>query len=294
MTDLEDVLEKLLEAVQDPLPTDWIAAISALVTGVVASIALIYAGVQVAQARRAREQAQHLETERAQPYVVAYMEPSAATNLAIDLVIKNYGQTAAQDVRFSVDPTPRRTSGEEVLVPVQIPILAPGQEWRTSWDFTTDRMDSSLPDRHEGRVRFKGIGGAKRESEVVLDWSVYKSRRWVEVYGMHAAARALRDIRDQMKKWTEPPGGPLSVLVRSGDAKDEARRAQKAGWLAQRRAAGGPPTDAAAGPLTTEPSEAEPLSPEHATFLTRMIERGYAWLRGGRPDGRPPVTGDSR
>lgn len=288
--ELRDLLQRLIRALESPTAADVAAACAAWLTFVVAAVALVYAAVQVGEAKRSRQQARELEIERVQPYVVAYMEPSAATNLAIDLVVKNYGQTAARDVRFSVDPRPRRSHDNEVVaVPFPIPILAPGQEWRTSWDSTPSRMESALPQRHVGRVQYTGIDGRSQESEVVLDWSVFTSRRWIEVYGMHAATAALRDVRDSLAKWTESPNGPLSVLVRDGEAKDDARRAQKAKWLAG-NGDGSPPTATDVG-TGGHPAHPEPLDPERASFLTRMIERGHAWLR--RPGENPPPAQSS-
>ncbi len=73
------------------------------------------------------------EVERSQPYVVAYMEPSEASKMFIDFVVKNYGLTAARNVVIQIDPAPRRSfDGEEVAIPSTVPILAPGQEWRSS------------------------------------------------------------------------------------------------------------------------------------------------------------------
>lgn len=276
--ELRDLLQQLIRALDSPTAADIAAALAAWLTFAVAAVALVYAAVQVGEAKRSRQQARQIEIERAQPYVVAYMEPSPATNLAIDLVIKNYGQTAARDVRLSVDPSPRRSQDNEVVtVPFPIPILAPGQEWRTSWDYTPSRMESALPKRHVGRVRYTGIDAKTQESVVVLDWSIYTSRHWIEVHGVHAGVVALRELRDNLAKWTEKPNGPLSVLVRDGEAKDDALRAQKAKWLAGTRA--GSQTLATDASIDGNAESLEPIDNERASFLTQMIERGHVWLK---------------
>lgn len=215
-----------------PTLTDWIGAGAAVATFLVALFALLFARRQILEAKAARAQAAALETERAQPYVVMYTEPSGATQLLIDLVIRNYGQTSATNVRIALDPWPQRSpdpgsaESEPVALPDVIPVLAPGQEWRTVWDSSKDRRDTDLPDRHTGQLTYEGIDHEPRTSDVVLDWSVYKTRRWVEVRSVHDAAQALRDIRSELKKWTEGARGGLAVFARDGDARDDARRAQ--------------------------------------------------------------------
>jgi hypothetical protein len=71
---------------------DWAAEPwTALATWVTADVALdagIIALRQLGEARR-------LRLEQAQPYVVAYMEPSAGAWWLIDLVVRNFDTTAA-------------------------------------------------------------------------------------------------------------------------------------------------------------------------------------------------------
>lgn len=223
-----------------PSVTDWIGAIASISTTLIAGGALIYAAIQVAEAKRSRGLTRELEVERAQPYVVAYTEPSAASQMIIDLVVKNYGPTAARDVKLSISPWPVRSdgseAGERVAVPEVIPILAPGQEWRTMWDSGLERQETSHPDRHEGMVTFVGLNDFTLSSPVILDWSIYKTRQWVEVRGIHDAAKALREINERTKKWHEVNGG-LRVMVRDGDKKDEHAREAAAAWRAERSAA---------------------------------------------------------
>ena len=247
-------VDQIVHALAQPTVADWIAAAATALTALVALVALGYANGQIREARRARTLARQLEVERAQPYVVAFTEPSLATNLAIDLVIKNFGATAARDVSISLDPWPmragRQDEGARVGIPSSFPILAPGQEWRTSWDWGPDRTESDLPDRHVGEVRFRGIDDAELSSPVVLDLGIYTTREWVEVRGVHDAASALRDIRDAVKRWGEGPRGGLKVYTRDGEAKDERERE----WVRERRA------QAAAKRAAEAPPSIEPES----------------------------------
>jgi hypothetical protein len=70
------------------------AAAGAIGTLIVAVVAARAAFRQVAEARELRQ-------EQAQPYVAVYMEPSAATPEIVDLVIRNFGATAAHEVRLT-------------------------------------------------------------------------------------------------------------------------------------------------------------------------------------------------
>lgn len=109
--DFPVLFAQLIEALESPNVADWITAGATILTLVVAVFALTYARGQVAEAQSARRQARELEKERSQPYVVAYTESSGATPAIIDLVVKNYGQTAARNVRLELDPWPVRSDG---------------------------------------------------------------------------------------------------------------------------------------------------------------------------------------
>lgn len=220
---IAEYIERLIRALESgPSVTDWISTSATVVTALVAGGALWFAAAQIKEAKASRELSRALDVERAQPYVVAYTEPSAATELAIDLVIKNFGATAARDVQVTLNPWPQRdepgAEPSDVGIP-NFPILAPSQEWRTSWVWGPDRHESDLPNRHEGEVRYRGIGDKELTSPVVLDLSIYTERRWVEVRTIHDVGQSLRDIQKTIKKWTEGLAG-LRVYTHSGDALD--------------------------------------------------------------------------
>lgn len=221
--DWADLARQLIEAAKDggPSPTDWISAVSTAATLVVAIVA---AGIVLFQLK----QAKRLELDKSQPYVVMYMEESISPDF-IDLVIRNYGQTAAFDVKLELNPMPTRTQeGAEVVeLPESIPVLAPGQEWRTHWDQASERHYSALPERHEGTITYWGPKDVYKDrfiSEAILDWSIYKLRRRMVKYGIHDVASSLREMTVTHKKWTEGPRGGMSVIARDGDARDEKGR----------------------------------------------------------------------
>jgi hypothetical protein len=139
------------------------------------------------------------------------MEAAARSPLLVQLVIKNFGPTAAHNVSIKIDPDPQRTNGqggvEGVWLPDDIPVLAPGQAWSTLWDFTRFRFNQEppLPDRYDVSIFFVDPNEPNRPpetSQAVLDWSQFKGRRWATTHGAHETAVALRDIRDLLARWS--------------------------------------------------------------------------------------------
>jgi hypothetical protein len=199
---------------------DW-SAIAAASTAVLAGVAGVFAYRQVKEAQRLRE-------EQAQPYVVAYLEPDASGN-AYDLVVKNLGATAAYDVRVTFDREPRQAfHDDEVLhVPEVMPVLVPGQEWRSLWDLAHRRAGSSLPGQYTLQVAAKDSRGQQLDQlTFVVDWSVALNRGSVVRHGVHEAATALKEIDKSIRAFRESGASKgISVYVRSGEDRD--RRIQE-------------------------------------------------------------------
>lgn len=226
------------------------SALAAWVALVFALFAALLAWWQLREARR-------LRLEQARPYVVVFMRSSAVDPQLVDVVVRNFGPTAAFDVVAQFEPEPRRTDGfggtEAVWLPPAIPVLAPGQEWWTLWDFGRERQDSGLPDKHEVSVRWKDSRGAPDKSESVLDWGQYQGRRWTVQKTIHDVAKELVEIRKHLDAAREGVGRGLAVYVRDGHARDEelglaARKAdaEHSKFLARERRDGadGQPSDA--------------------------------------------------
>jgi hypothetical protein len=105
---------------------EW-AALGAWITAGVAVAAGLIAWYQLGEARQPR-------LAQAQPYVIAFMADNPDRPKYVDLVIRNFGLTAATDVRVEIKRSPRRArfAGEPcetVAWPAHIPVLVPGQEW---------------------------------------------------------------------------------------------------------------------------------------------------------------------
>jgi|GEM_PF-3367013 len=231
---------KFIRAVADATPslTAWISAVSATLTLAVALVALRYAKAQIDEAASARKQTKDLELEKSQPYVVAYLEPSAVGWEVLELVVKNFGQTAGRAIAVEFTPPLTRAVGdngeEEVTLPETISFLAPGQEWRTVFEFTSARVTrTDMPDVYHGNVRYFGVDRRLLSSDVTLDLRPYKATLYMDVLGIHHGAKALREIRDNQKAWSEFPRG-IKVFARDGAAKDS-RLAEQIEVLAEMR-----------------------------------------------------------
>lgn len=212
---------------------EW-EALGTWATVLVAAVATGFALRQLNETKRAR-------VEASAAYVAIYMESTEANPQLVDLVVRNFGATAASDIRIASDVTLRRTSGdsgappEDVWLPTTIPTLAPGQEWRTLWDFSPTRSSSDLEERHEVTINFKTYDGTGHSATYVLDWGAYLGRRWVDIKNMHDLARSVAKIEKTTSRWSESIHGSLSVFVRDGDERDRRCREEYEAATAEAR-----------------------------------------------------------
>ncbi|MDQ2736842.1 MAG: hypothetical protein M3Y55_18045 [Pseudomonadota bacterium] len=169
-------------------------------------------------------EAQRLRLEQAQPYVAVFTESSGNDALQIDLVIKNFGATAATDVRVKIDPPPRsanlRHSNVEsyLKVPEVIPVLVPVQAWRCYWDFTKALAEAEdLPREYTATVSFKDSQRKPIEPmyTFLIDWGTLFDQNRLTIHNLHDLAGATMDIRDVLKDANSRDG--LKVSARDGD-----------------------------------------------------------------------------
>ncbi|MBV8928263.1 MAG: hypothetical protein JO152_03960 [Mycobacteriaceae bacterium] len=180
----------------------WLA-IAVWVAVAVGLAALVYAWQLT---RRNRQ----LDIEQVRPQVAVFMEPHPADWHLVELVVRNFGRTAAYDVRFTFFKPPtvaryedgyddRRPDVVELSLPSELPVLAPGQEWRTVWDSQPDRqqLGESIESRFDGTVtyydRASGGGRFKKRrayrSKVMLDWHSLQPFERLELLTKHDLAR---------------------------------------------------------------------------------------------------------
>jgi hypothetical protein len=183
----------------------------------VAAWALVALGViGLFYANRQLKKNRQLKSDQIRPQVAMFMEPHAADWHVIELVVRNFGQTAAHDVRFKFISPPTVAIYEdnvydaqpdvaELDLPSELPFLAPGQEWRTVWDSAISReqlggairsrfdgmltyFDYPRPEREKGASRFWN----KRqefESKICLDWATLQPVQRLELLTTHDLAK---------------------------------------------------------------------------------------------------------
>jgi hypothetical protein len=183
----------------------WLAwAVWALL--VLGLVALIYANRQIQRNRR-------LRTEQTRPHVGMFMEPHAADWHVIELVVRNFGQTPAYDIKFKFAHPPtvaeyeNATDGYADVVELKLPkvltTLAPGQEWRTVWDSALDRAElgEGIESRFTGTMAYYDRPDEPRgwkfwqrerrpiETKVVLDWDALPPVQRIELMTTHDLAK---------------------------------------------------------------------------------------------------------
>ncbi len=193
---------------------EW-TAVGTLGTAIVALLAAVFAGWQVWEIRRARQ-------EESRPFVIVDIQSSAAWNNLLNLVIENAGSTVVRDVRVSFTP-PLQSSNDHVdlestvLLTEGIPMLPPRRQVKAFFDAAHDRKGKGLPMRYDVEVALKDYRGRPQELQCyVIDLEHLYGLTNITEYGMHDAAKALREIQKSVKKWSDIHGR-LKVWVRDED-----------------------------------------------------------------------------
>lgn len=197
---------------------EW-QAVGIFLTLAVAVVAAVVGFSQVREARRSRE-------EQTRPYVAAYLDVgNDSSSMMMFLVVKNFGLTAARDVTIASDkPIPRSwLSGgkrEQIELFEKLPVMVPGQEWRTLFDFGPSRLTAGLDEAYTLTVASKTSQGRPLPSEdFVIDWTTNAMRIDAPAKTTHHVAESLEKIATEVGRWTEGLSG-ISVYARDGDRKD--------------------------------------------------------------------------
>ncbi|WP_196326314.1 hypothetical protein [Mycobacteroides chelonae] len=205
----------------------------------VAGWAALYARGQVQEARKTRERV-------AQPEVVVFIERDPDNWHYMDFVVKNFGQTTAYNIRITlpplaVAPWTRTDTGEEVTslyVPERIAVLAPGQEWRTSWDSGIERAqyEGELPTKFGGHVEFDDKIVADKDSyrnPILLDADMFLDSLHVTTEKGRSAEKALYEISSTLQGYAKQHSGVWAYSV-SGEEERQYRENTTARGTAQR------------------------------------------------------------
>jgi hypothetical protein len=204
-----------LEVVAGVSPAELTAAATAVTAGV-ALFAAIFAGWQVWEIRRTRE-------EQARPFVIVDIQPSPAWRNALNLVVENVGNTVAHEVAIRFDPALQSTRDDRyplsgsVLLREGIPTLPPGRRIEALFDFSHERVKTDLPMRYDVTVDLRDARRRRqRPQRYVIDLAHLYGLQRMDEYGIHHAAKALREIERSVKKWSDVHGR-LKVWIRDED-----------------------------------------------------------------------------
>lgn len=177
--------------------------------------ALAFGGVVLLVVNRQIRKNRELKQEQVRPQVAMYMEPHAVDWHIIELVVRNFGETSAYDVRFDFINPPTVAAYEdrtfdgppevdELELPSELPLLAPGQEWRTVWDSSISReeLGGAIRSRFDGSLTYydepRPVGDKSRsrwnkrheyESKVCLDWATLQPAHRLDMMTSHDLAK---------------------------------------------------------------------------------------------------------
>ena len=188
------------------------------------------------------------------------MEPHVADWHVIELVVRNFGSTAAYDIRFNFPNPPTVAEYEnasdgyadvvELQLPRELPTLAPGQEWRMVWDSALDRAEigSGIESRFEGTVNYYDRPEQPRgwrfwqrprlplETKVVLDWDALPPVQRIELMTTHDLAKRekqkLELLRNLLTYFHYASKETRPEVFRSEIERINARRAGNPGQVA--------------------------------------------------------------
>lgn len=201
-----------------------VSAGAAVVTALIALVAVLAAFRQVAEARRLRE-------AQAQPYVTIDLEPVDPGDYQfINLVIENHGSTVARDVKFAFDPAlitsdERYRLGERAIFQEGIPVLVPRKRVVCFFDNGLSRNDNAdraergdvakAPDRFNVTVSYSDRSGKRYQERYILDLAHFAGARWIGRKTLHDLARYTERIAARLDQWND--GQRLRVWVRDED-----------------------------------------------------------------------------
>jgi hypothetical protein len=183
---------------------------------IAAWVAIVFAVITLIVVVRQLQKNRQAKADEIRPNVVMFMEPNAADWHVIELVVRNFGQGSAHDITFQFANPPTVAQYEdhegdglpevaELALPSELPVLAPGQEWRTVWDsaISRDQLGGQIRSRFDGVITYfdSPRPDAQRSSTkswrkrrefqntVTLDWATLQPVQRLELLTTHDLAK---------------------------------------------------------------------------------------------------------
>ncbi|MEX3600924.1 hypothetical protein [Kocuria carniphila] len=166
-------------------------------------------------------QASLLHTKSKQPYVVVSAVPNASRPEFIEISIKNYGPTAATNVRLKSDVKPMRPQHNGERGPQELELygrnwtLAPGEEWRTGWGHLKQVRQANEKRRTycgkayyigQGRPWYRLFRRPRLKTEFFLDLTAFDDRTHLDEKTVHSIGKNVEEILERL-------GGPTTRVT---------------------------------------------------------------------------------
>lgn len=213
---------------------EWLASSAGLAEWgllIVASATALFAVVQLRDSRELRFQ-------QARPYVAAGIR--RVDHGIVELYVKNFGKTAAHNVRFDSDPKLESvTDAEAFKVFDTLPTLVPSEEWSTIWEIHAYERakDGSFSNRYDVTISYTVNDGRSKRSLVdkfVLDWEPHLATTYLTEHSIHDVAAALKKIEGYMQPRRVFRTNDVKVVVpQVNDIQPE--RDRSSGWRRSRQ-----------------------------------------------------------
>lgn len=173
---------------------DHYQAAAAVAGLAVAIIVACFAGYQVVEARRLRD-------EQARPYVIVDFEFSG---LMVKIAISNTGATPATNVRITFDKplqtvtSARPDPNKAAVFTDLIPMIAPGRKMTVPWDSVPAMYeDGTVPMSYTATVEYDDHRGRRQDEKYVLDLKPYLHTT-APPAGLPEVASALKAIKTDL------------------------------------------------------------------------------------------------
>lgn len=199
------------------------------------AIGVALAGVGAVIAARQYKSGERARRDQTRPFVVVSIQPSEADESFMNLVIENAGTTPAYDVRVNITPPLEVTRQYELeeqyrvvnarILNEPIPMLPPHHMMRMFLDSGIERAEHpELEYRFDARVRYTDGRDGSWDEICKLDLGIRTGMTYLTIYGLHHAAKALREIEKSLKTMSRTAGKVDATIETRGER--DARQAE--------------------------------------------------------------------
>lgn len=179
------------------------------VGSIATAVGVLAAGVGTWFAYGQLRQAKSTRLDQSRPYVVVSFEIGRTMLGNIDIVVRNVGAGPAHNVRITADPPLKRADrtghAREPIANARLfnepfPLMPPGYELRTFFDYIPKRQNEDLPKRYTFTASYDDGHGHDWTEPNVADLALLDDLLYHEVYSAHHVAERLGEIRDLLKR----------------------------------------------------------------------------------------------